>query len=374
MMALYHALVERGHNVRISAYHYSEARARYPDYPIRPEAIQHWIFRKSKLLRAMVERKAPMFLRSYRWADIVIACPGGYFNKFYGIRSHLVKLRTVSRMQRHVIVHSQSFGPFTRSEENQLFNMEDHFDVLVARDRLSHETLEDIGMDMARVVKSNDAAFLLDSLPAREPNNKMAVSVRRWNHDDRNEERYRTLVLYICEQMYAEGLDIEFVSTCQGIEGYVDDSELALEIAEELKEMGIPSTVDRNFYRVDELREKLRDYSCVLGTRLHFCILSMLSGVPAFNISYEDKGRECYHYLELDPLSVDYNEPIAKAEFSVLTFRRAFRGMRAVIPDKMAHQQKVANLALDHALEILEFRPRIPDRMIKTRSLERPSQ
>ena len=38
------------------------------------------------------------------------------------------------------------------------------------------------------------------------------------------------------------------------------------------------------------------------------CIISMLQGVPAFNISYEIKGYECYKYMGMEEYSADFNE------------------------------------------------------------------
>jgi len=37
------------------------------------------------------------------------------------------------------------------------------------------------------------------------------------------------------------------------------------------------------------------------------CLLSWINQIPAFNISYEEKGRESFKYLGISQFSVDFN-------------------------------------------------------------------
>src|SRR5699024_12355606 len=79
-------------------------------------------------------------------------------------------------------------------------------------------------------------------------------------------------------------------------------------------------TVNSKYFTMSELQEKIAEYDCVIGTRLHMCILSMLKGKPCFNISYERKGKEAYKYLGLEDYSVDYNEKVSVVESRLISF------------------------------------------------------
>ena len=72
--------------------------------------------------------------------------------------------------------------------------------------------------------------------------------------------------------------------------------------------------IDSEFNSYFDLVKKLNTKYCfVIGTRLHMCILSLINGTPAFNISYEVKGKECYEYLGYNSYSADFNEDISIA-------------------------------------------------------------
>lgn len=76
-----------------------------------------------------------------------------------------------------------------------------------------------------------------------------------------------------------------------------------------------------------------------LGTRLHMCILSMLSGVPAFNISYEVKGRECYKMMGLSQYSIDYNTGPEKGLIAVGQFINNIDKLRNTFDIKVREMQ-----------------------------------
>ena len=68
-----------------------------------------------------------------------------------------------------------------------------------------------------------------------------------------------------------------------------------------------------DYFLFNDFYKKLEEYEFVVGTRLHMCITSVTKNIPAFNISYEVKGKECYEYLGLSDYSIDYNEDSEKA-------------------------------------------------------------
>jgi polysaccharide pyruvyl transferase WcaK-like protein len=113
----------------------------------------------------------------------------------------------------------------------------------------------------------------------------------------------------LVEVLVTNDFEVTFLSTCQGINGYVDDSATANRTCGMLEEkFRAHVEVDNSYYDLPSLRDRLCDFEMVIGTRLHMCILGLLSGVPSFNISYEFKGKELYDYLGWKEWSIDYNE------------------------------------------------------------------
>ena len=214
-------------------------------------------------------------------------------------------------------IYSQSVGPFDKRGENIMKRYIPYLDTLLVRDAFSHDLTKNIFTyeQMKKVIKTEDAAFLLDYSKRESPKTKkIAVSVRSWNKDGRDSEAYRVLIKSFCVFVLEKGYKIDFLSTCQGLPNYVDDSIEAREIISSIPPQHSNNIVlDDHWYDVNELQRKLREYSFVIGTRLHMCILSLLNDVPAFNISYEIKGLECYTYLKMEKYSVDYNEDVSTA-------------------------------------------------------------
>ena len=131
------------------------------------------------------------------------------------------------------------------------------------------------------------------------------------------------------------GNRVEFISTCQGLKNYVDDSKIAKEIVQSLnEEYKTKVTVNDEYNSLNELRSKLSEYKFVIGTRLHMCILSIMAGVPAFNISYEVKGKECYKMLNLSEYSIDYNANIDESLSKIEKFIINNKELRKICIEK----------------------------------------
>lgn len=354
LFALYEALVERDHRVEIASYHFKTVSRHYPELPLVPEGVQGWVYRKLPPLRFLMERLTPRLVPAYRRASLILGCPGGYFNSYYGIRGHVMKMAAAHKQGKTTAIYSQSFGPFHDAADVACFKKhQDAFDLLMPRDSFSEQVLLETGFPKARSLRSNDAAFLLTPIPADAQQGEVAISVREWKHDARKRETYFDLIKGMARELHRQGYHITFLSTCQGVPGYVDDSSTALELQESLKAEGVPCEVDRAFHHVKALRKQLAGYEFVIGTRLHFCILSMLSGVPALNVSYEVKGLECYRYMGLEEYSVDYN---ASEEQGVDVLRKLIAAMPQLaetVRQEVQRQHEAAHASLDQALALL---------------------
>jgi colanic acid/amylovoran biosynthesis protein len=96
--------------------------------------------------------------------------------------------------------------------------------------------------------------------------------------------------------------DVIFLSTCQGIDGYHDDSQVAMAIKDRLPADTSPHVhINSDFHRPDELMEHLRTFDWVVATRMHFAILALGVGTPVLPIAYEFKTEELFKSLGCDP-------------------------------------------------------------------------
>jgi polysaccharide pyruvyl transferase WcaK-like protein len=80
------------------------------------------------------------------------------------------------------------------------------------------------------------------------------------------------------------------------------------------------------------------------------CLLALQCGVPAFNISYESKGVECYGYLGLERHTVDYNCDADTAAERLGDFLDSEAGIRERLPELIHAQHLRASRDLDSFL------------------------
>lgn len=299
-------------------YYFKQVKDRYPekqwhrhllDYPIMKLLKRIPFLNQSLIFFLMVMRKSV-----YKSVDTVISAPGGYINSYYAIADKMYILYLCKRwLKKRVGIYSQSIGPLTLKDQRLLIKYGQKLDFIYVRDQLSYDRLMAI-YPFDNVALTKDAAFLLTPHPFQEsPKKQVAVSVRSWKFDQRKEEVYFKNLQLIVNQLLARGYQVCFLSTCQGMKEYVDDSEVAKKFIETYYQGNSNISVDREVHSLTALRNRLADFDFVIATRLHMCILALLSGVPAFNISYEEKGKACYDYLGLEEFSIDYNE---KKDFS----------------------------------------------------------
>lgn len=315
-MALYHQLKEHGFNVQIAAYHYAIAKKAYPDLPLFPELCQGIIFRKLPFLKPYMLPIAFLISKYYRNADVIIGAPGGYVNSFYSIKSSLSIFKVAKWFGKKTAIYSQSIGPLNE-KDGAFFKslMKKWIDFVLVRDQISNETMLKLNINQNKFKQTKDAAFLTSFDPKNAQDNlKVAVSVREWTSENRSIGSYKSMIVSMIRTLIDQGYYVDFLSTCQGIESYKNDAKIAKEIRAELPpEYQQKCIVNENYLTYHQLIKEIRNYDLVIGTRLHMCIISMLNGVPALNISYEIKGLECYRYLNLENYSIDYNSNVEEA-------------------------------------------------------------
>ena len=111
--------------------------------------------------------------------------------------------------------------------------------------------------------------------------------------------------------------------------------------------------VNNKYYSLEQLREYIKGFRFVVGTRLHMCILTIMSGIPAFNISYEVKGKECYKILNLNEYSVDYNDDINDSLEKLQQFINKNDELKEVYENKALEMNEEANNHLKYMLDTI---------------------
>jgi colanic acid/amylovoran biosynthesis protein len=278
-------------------------------------------------------------LARYHAADVVLSAPGGFLHDFYSIEERLQGFEVALRLSKPLILIGQSIGPFWKSKSikrvRQVLNQASY---ICVRDQISTRHLAKCGVGSARIRITADAAFLWHRLapelfkPKRESNTRLiGLSFRVWPLGDRAmQEKTIAKAEQLCRHILSDGdKRILFLSTCQGIPGYVDDSQMALQIRDRLPEnLQARCELDRARYGPVELIQALGRCDAFIGMRLHACILAMLAGVPAMGLGYEDKTQEIFRQMGLEsyqiPFTSEVESWIEKAEY----FLASLNGIR----------------------------------------------
>lgn len=357
IFGLYNKLVKEGYEVIISTTRYETVKKLYPNIKwVKAEYDFNKIERKFCSKFPSFRKKLIKFKvlnnKQYKDIDAIISAPGGYINSYYGFEEKLYCMNLIKeKYNTKLVMYSQSVGPLNNYDVDILDKYIKSFDLFMVRDEVSYNNVKKYD----NVYKTNDAAFLLD-LPEHKnsDSNKVAISVREWAHDGRSRSKYIDLIKGMVYKCIDNGYKVEFISTCQGLSNYIDDSKIAQQIKDELDEKYQASVeVNNKYYSLEQLREYIKGFRFVVGTRLHMCILTIMSGIPAFNISYEVKGKECYKILNLNEYSVDYNDDINDSLEKLQQFINKNDELKEVYENKALEMNEEANNHLKYMLDTI---------------------
>jgi polysaccharide pyruvyl transferase WcaK-like protein/2-polyprenyl-3-methyl-5-hydroxy-6-metoxy-1,4-benzoquinol methylase len=266
----------------------------------------------------------------YHAADVVLSAPGGFLHDYYSIEERLQGFEVALGLSKPLVLIGQSIGPFWKSRSmKRVRKVLNRASCICVRDFVSSRHLAKCGVNPAKVRVTGDAAFLWHRIapelfkPKKESNTRLVgLSFRVWPLGDQAmQEKTITKAEQLCRHLLADrDRRILFLSTCQGIPGYVDDSQVASLIRDRLpEELQARCELDRARYGPVELIQALGRCDAFIGMRLHACILSMLAGVPAMGLGYEDKTQEIFGQMGLEsyqiPFTSEVESWIEKAEY-----------------------------------------------------------
>lgn len=250
-------------------------------------------------------------------ADVVISSAGGYFHDFYGFERRLSTLEYIRDVfKKPYFIFYQSVGPFWETKNyrrlNEVFNGAEK---VILRENFSYKHLKGIDYHCDNVVVSNDIAFYLNKeygkpVDSSRTLKKIAINFRAWNYEVESQHTIDKAVM-LCEKLLNAGYELSFISTCQGVDGYTNDTDYFYEIIDRLdpKQKQLIK-IHNDKLSLEDFLSTISGFDAYIGMRLHGAILALIAGVPVLNIAYEDKSLGIFQSLKLDSCSFSFKESI----------------------------------------------------------------
>jgi colanic acid/amylovoran biosynthesis protein len=269
----------------------------------------------STLSRIFASKSEKRVYKKLLNSDKVIVSAGGYIHDFYGYKKRVDTLDFIhSQLKKPYYIFSQSVGPFWEKDNfpmlNRIFN---NASQVILRETYSLDHLKSVGYHNDNVTVTNDIAFYLhkDYALKVDDNKKLkniAINFRIWKYENKSSDNLEKATL-LCKKLINEGYELNFISTCQGVKGYVDDSDFAEKIVNQLSDnMQSHCVILKEKFSLNELIVTLSKQDAYIGMRLHGAILSLLAGIPALNIAYEDKTLGIFKSLGIEDYCFSYKE------------------------------------------------------------------
>ncbi len=305
----------------------------------------------SNVCLSLLNKSERKTLQLYKKADIVISSPGGFLHDFYPIRERLIGFEHAIKLGKKVIICGQSVGPFWKADsETMVPAVFKKLHKIYLRDQLSFDNLKRIGVTSPNVEVTADVAFLWRYLrpdlyiKKKGPVKKIALSFRNWSYENSNMDLVFENAVKLCRLILSdESKEIYFLSTCQGIQGCVDDSDIAEKIVSALsKESKNRIHIDKKRYTPENLIMKYSEYDAYIGMRLHGAILAMLGGTVAMGLGYEEKTKGIFSQLGLEEFQVDSSSEFSKWENTYHNFIESAENIREQLPLQLDKLSKMA--------------------------------
>lgn len=276
-------------------------------------------------------------LQALKHADLVLSCGGGYFYSYRRLLpgttfwQNVVHAYLAAALHKPLIFLPQSFGPFAsplacrgihhlleRASVLQIFAREE-FSYRLLRGMLGQATQAKIKLcpDMAFYLAA-DESYSTDHDEAPEPAQPtLVMNLRRWAFPEardpasRREDYMQAMVEAAHHFVQRYRGQVVVVPQALGPDPAEDDRAICQEFCQRVRNG--PSVARAVDYREPETGS-LGAYLALLararllvGTRLHSCILALLSGVPAVSVGYQYKSQGTLDLLGLGSLNLDIN-------------------------------------------------------------------
>ena len=185
-------------------------------------------------------------LECYRTEYVILSAPGGFLHDHYSIEERLQGFELALQLSKPLVLVGQSIGPFwKRKFIKRVRQVLNRVSCICVRDRISRRYLTQCGVDSSRIRITADIAFLWHRIapesfkPKRESKTQViGLSFRVWPLGDQVvQQQTIAKAEQLCRHILCDtDKRILFLSTCQGVSSYVDDSQIALQVCDRLPE------------------------------------------------------------------------------------------------------------------------------------------
>jgi polysaccharide pyruvyl transferase WcaK-like protein len=200
-----------------------------------------------------------------------------------------------------------------------------NFTKIWLREPFSENYIKDLNNEdlLKRSVIRSDIALGFSCKKIKIKRNKVVfLNFREWKQGDRN--TVISKAIRILSILLNSGFEIEFISTCQGIGNYTNDSILHGKIVEEYIKINGTSNkiyVNKAKYSPNDLIEYISlKGKFYIGMRLHMAISSIIAGVPILNFGYEPKNKGVLGTIGLGKYSYDIFDNSYDIDFVLKSF------------------------------------------------------
>lgn len=279
----------------------------------------------------------------YHDADIVLSAPGCFLHDFYSIEERLRGFEAAFALHKPVVLLAQSIGPFWKPESlRRIPEVLNRLTRICVSDTLSKQRLLELGVQAEKIRETGEMAFIWRMLAPEcfqektGPVRTIGLNFRIWPPRDlKAEKEILGKAGQLCRSLLEDNPDhrLLFLSTCQGISNYVDDSELAGQIVKALPEkIQDRCEINRSHLGPRALIQALSECDAFIGMRLHACILAMLGGTPAMGLGYESRTKESFEQLGLGSFQVPFESSFPKWVACAREFLGAVESVRSQLP------------------------------------------
>jgi colanic acid/amylovoran biosynthesis protein len=297
----------------------------YKDLPLQGKLVEC-----ARALAAWKDKRR--LIQALRRSDLVLSCGGGYFYSYRSVLpgttfwQNIIHARLAAFLDKPLVFLPQSFGPFGSSLAQRgvkrLLEKQSILKVF-AREEVSHHYLHRmlsqghhskiaLCPDMALYLEGNAGQYALKGKPLNLLQPILAINLREWAFPEAKDfasrrskrEEYLnalTIVARFFIQRYRGSVVV--IPQALGPDPSEDDRGICTEFCQRVRECvpagGVVQFREPDTSSLASFMYPLSQVTILIGTRLHSCILALLTGVPAISIGYQYKSQGTMDMLGL---------------------------------------------------------------------------
>lgn len=299
--------------------------------------------------------------------DYIVVCGGGFLGgKKLDSLMHVFQMYINTKFNKNIYVMGTSIEPMknkiVKYFTNNVLKKMTH---IFARETITYEYLKSV-VSNDKITLIPDMAFMLEDKSEKskyvsdlrcDSDKIYGITVRKWNFPNYNnpvklmENYMNSLAEFMNKEI--EQNKSAFIFIPQVIVSHGDDSEIAIEIRNRMKEK------NRNKFLIlhddispIEIKSLISNLDFFIGTRMHSNIFATSMGVPTIAIAYEKKTNGIMHTVGLDDYVIEMDEITeSKLEELVKIQRRNNQNIRNDLRERIIKLREEIIIKMENVLK-----------------------